>query len=95
MVVYGIPVCTVSVYIVSMIDKSALRIRYEVFVPRLTSEAGIERGGGGEGGGVRRDRRGHSCDKLARSTIGRGLKDCGTPARSGERCHARAGAALG
>jgi hypothetical protein len=27
--VYGIPVCDVGVYIVSMIDESPLRIRYE------------------------------------------------------------------
>jgi hypothetical protein len=79
--VYGIPVCDVGVYIVSMIDESPLRIRYEAVRSSLDersrrlSAAAEEAKAAGYGGIAAASR----ATKVARGTIGRGLKDLRDP----------------
>ena len=80
MIVYGIPVFAASVYIVSMIDESPLRIRYEAVRSSLDERgrrlsAAAEAKAAGYGGIAAASR----VTKLARSTIGRGLKDLRDP----------------
>ena len=96
MVVYGIPVCTASVYIVSMIDKSPHRIRY-VGVRSSLDERGRRLSAAAEAkaagyGGIAAASR---VTKLARSTIGRGLKDLRDPGSLGRKVRRQGGAALG
>ena len=79
-----IPVCTASVYIVSLIDKSPPRIRYEAVRSSLDERsrrlsAAAEAKAAGCGGIAAASR----VTKLARSTIGRGLKDLRDPGSLG------------
>src|SRR5271167_1199790 len=75
LVVYGIPVCDAGVYGLSMIDESPLRIRYEAVRSSLDERsrrlsAAAEAKAAGYGGIAAA-----SCaTKVARSSIGRGLK---------------------
>ena len=92
MVVYGIPVCTAIVYIVSMIDKSPLRIRYEAVRSSLDERgrrlsAAAEAKAAGYGGIAAASR----VTKLARSTIGRGLKDLRDPNSLGRKVRRKGG----
>ena len=92
MVVYGIPVSTASVYIVSMIDKSPLRIRYEAVRSSLDERgrrlsAAAEAKAAGYGGIAAASR----VTKLARSTIGRGLKDLRDPGSLGRKVRRKGG----
>jgi hypothetical protein len=91
-IVYGIPVCTASVYIVSMIDESPLRIRYEAVRSSLDERgrrlsAAAEAKAAGYGGIAAASR----VTKLARSTIGRGLKDLRDPGSLGRKVRRRGG----
>ena len=91
-VVYGIPVCTASVYIVSMIDESPLRIRYEAVRSSLDERgrrlsAAAEAKAAGYGGIAAASR----VTKLARSTIGRGLKDLRDPGSLGRKVRRKGG----
>ena len=92
MIVYGIPVCTASVYIVSMIDESPLRIRYEAVRSSLDERgrrlsAAAEAKAAGYGGIAAASR----VTKLARSTIGRGLKDLRDPGSLGRKVRRKGG----
>ena len=92
MVVYGIPVSTASVYIVSMIDESPLRIRYEAVRSSLDERgrrlsAAAEAKAAGYGGIAAASR----VTKLARSTIGRGLKDLRDPGSLGRKVRRKGG----
>ena len=92
MVVYGIPVSTVSIYIVSMIDESPLRIRYEAVRSSLDERgrrlsAAAEAKAAGYGGIAAVSR----VTKLARSTIGRGLKDLQDPGSLGRKVRRKGG----
>ena len=92
MIVYGIPVCTASVYIVSMIDESPLRIRYEAVRSSLDERgrrlsAAAEAKAAGYGGIAAASR----VTKLARSTIGRGLKDLRDPDSLGRKVRRKGG----
>ena len=92
MVVYGIPVSTASVYIVSMIDESPLRIRYEAVRSSLDERgrrlsAAAEAKAAGYGGIAAASR----VTKLARSTIGRGLKDLQDPGSLGRKVRRKGG----
>ena len=92
MVVYRIPVCTASVYIVSMIDESPLRIRYEAVRSSLDERgrrlsAAAEAKAAGYGGIAAASR----VTKLARSTIGRGLKDLQDPGSLGRKVRRKGG----
>jgi hypothetical protein len=78
--VYGIPVCDAGVYGMSMIDESPLRIRYEAVRSSLDERsrrlsAAPEAKAAGYGGIAAASR----ATKVARSTIGRGLKDLRDP----------------
>jgi hypothetical protein len=80
LVVYGIPGSEASVYIVLMIDESPLRIRYEAVRSSLDERgrrlsAAAEAKAAGYGGIAAASR----ATKVARSTIGRGLKDLRDP----------------
>src|SRR6202051_5391388 len=80
LIVYRIPVSTACVYIVSMIDESPLRIRYEAVRSSLDERgrrlsAAAEAKAAGYGGIAAASR----ATKVARSTIGRGLKDLRDP----------------
>jgi hypothetical protein len=91
-VVYRIPVCTASVYIVSMIDESPLRIRYEAVRSSLDERgrrlsAAAEAKAAGYGGIAAASR----VTKLARSTIGRGLKDLRDPGSLGRKVRRKGG----
>ena len=91
-VVYGIPVSTASVYIVSMIDESPLRIRYEAVRSSLDERgrrlsAAAEAKAAGYGGIAAASR----VTKLARSTIGRGLKDLRDPGSLGRKVRRKGG----
>jgi hypothetical protein len=91
-VVYRIPVCTASVYIVSMIDESPLRIRYEAVRSSLDERgrrlsAAAEAKAAGYGGIAAASR----VTKLARSTIGRGLKDLQDPGSLGRKVRRKGG----
>ena len=79
--VWGIPVFEIGVYIVAMIDESPLRIRFEALRSSLDERgrrlsAAAEAKAAGYGGIAAAAR----ATKVARSTIGRGLKDLRTPA---------------
>lgn len=92
MVIYRIPVCTASVYIVSMIDESPLRIRYEAVRSSLDERgrrlsAAAEAKAAGYGGIAAASR----VTKLARSTIGRGLKDLRDPGSLGRKVRRNGG----
>ena len=92
MIVYGIPVCTASVYVVSMIDESPLRIRYEAVRSSLDERgrrlsAAAEAKAAGYGGIAAASR----VTKLARSTIGRGLKDLRDPGSLGRKVRRKGG----
>ena len=92
MVVYGIPVSTASVYIVSMIDESPLRIRYEAVRSSLDERgrrlsAAAEAKAAGYGGIAAATR----ATKVARSTIGRGLKDLQDPGSLGGKVRRKGG----
>ena len=92
MVVYGIPVSTASVYIISMIDESPLRIRYEAVRSSLDERgrrlsAAAEAKAAGYGGIAAASR----VTKLARSTIGRGLKDLRDPGSLGRKVRRKGG----
>ena len=92
MIVYGIPVRTASVYIMSMIDESPLRIRYEAVRSSLDERgrrlsAAAEAKAAGYGGIAAASR----VTKLARSTIGRGLKDLRDPGSLGRKVRRKGG----
>ena len=92
MVVYRIPVSTASVYILSMIDESPLRIRYEAVRSSLDERgrrlsAAAEAKAAGYGGIAAASR----VTKLARSTIGRGLKDLQDPGSLGRKVRRKGG----
>jgi hypothetical protein len=92
LIVYGIPVFTASVYIVSMIDESPLRIRYEAVRSSLDERgrrlsAAAEAKAAGYGGIAAASR----VTKLARSTIGRGLKDLRDPGSLGRKVRRKGG----
>ena len=92
MVVYGIPVFEASVYIVSMIDESPLRIRYEAVRSSLDERgrrlsAAAEAKAAGYGGIAAASR----ATKVARSTIGRGLKDLQDPGSLGGKVRRKGG----
>src|SRR5271163_1422709 len=75
-----IPVCEVSVYIAMMIDESSLRVRFEALRASLDERgrrlsAAAEAKAAGYGGIAAAAR----ATKVARSTIGRGLKDLRDP----------------
>src|SRR5208337_2727330 len=77
---WGIPVFESSVYIVAMIDESPLRIRFEALRASLDERgrrlsAAAEAKAAGYGGIAAAAR----ATKVARSTIGRGLKDLRDP----------------
>ena len=89
---YGIPVFAASVYIVSMIDKSPLRIWYEAVRSSLDERgrrlsAAAEAKAAGYGGIAAASR----VTKLARSTIGRGLKDLRDPGSLGRKVRRKGG----
>ena len=91
-IVYGIPVFAASVYIVSMIDESPLRIRYEAVRSSLDERgrrlsAAAEAKAAGYGGIAAASR----VTKLARSTIGRGLKDLRDPGSLGRKVRRKGG----
>jgi hypothetical protein len=92
LIVYGIPVFAASVYIVSMIDESPLRIRYEAVRSSLDERgrrlsAAAEAKAAGYGGIAAASR----VTKLARSTIGRGLKDLRDPGSLGRKGRRKGG----
>jgi len=92
LIVYGIPVFAASVYIVSMIDESPLRIRYEAVCSSLDERgrrlsAAAEAKAAGYGGIAAASR----VTKLARSTIGRGLKDLRDPGSLGRKVRRKGG----
>jgi hypothetical protein len=92
LIVYGIPVSTASVYIASMIDESPLRIRYEAVRSSLDERgrrlsAAAEAKAAGYGGIAAASR----VTKLARSTIGRGLKDLRDPGSLGRKVRRKGG----
>jgi Rhodopirellula transposase DDE domain len=92
LIVYGIPVFAASVYIVSMIDESPLRIRYEAVRSSLDERgrrlsAAAEAKAAGYGGIAAASR----VTKLARSTIGRGLKDLRDPGSLGRKVRRKGG----
>ena len=92
MIVYGIPVFAASVYIVSMIDESPLRIRYEAVCSSLDERgrrlsAAAEAKAAGYGGIAAASR----VTNLARSTIGRGLKDLRDPGSLGRKVRRKGG----
>jgi hypothetical protein len=94
--VYGIPVCDVGVYIVSMIDESPLRIRYEAVRSSLDERsrrlsAAAEAKAAGYGGIAAASR----ATKVARSTIGRGLKDLRDPGSLTGKVRRKGGGSLG
>ena len=91
-IVYGIPVFAACVYIVSMIDESPLRIRYEAVRSSLDERgrrlsAAAEAKAAGYGGIAAASR----VTKLARSTIGRGLKDLRDPGSLGRKVRRKGG----
>ena len=94
--VYGIPVCDAGVYRMSMIDELPLRIRYEAVRSSLDERsrrlsAAAEAKAAGYGGITAASR----ATKVARSTIGRGLKDLRDPGSLTGKVRRKSGAALG
>jgi hypothetical protein len=94
--VYGIPVCDAGVYGMSMIDESPLRIRYEAVRSSLDERsrrlsAAAEAKAAGYGGIAAASR----ATKVARSTIGRGLKDLRDPGSLTGKVRRKGGGSLG
>src|ERR1700692_2607647 len=92
LIVYRIPVSTACVYIVSMIDESPLRIRYEAVRSSLDERgrrlsAAAEAKAAGYGGRAAASR----AKKVARMTIGRGLKDLQDPGSLGGKVRRKGG----